>query len=52
MDKDFCSKQFLEIRKMVQKFEEICHKIIFLIYQEQSWTISYYEPLDFPECSL
>jgi len=49
--KDFCSKQFLEIRKMVQKFEEICHKIIFLIYQEENRDQMIKMPVEiFPEC--
>jgi hypothetical protein len=49
--KDFCSKQFLEIRKMVEKFEEICHCIIQLIYQEENREQILQMPVQiFPEC--
>ena len=49
--KDFCSKQFLEIRKMVEKFEEICHCIIQLIYQEENREQILQMPIRiFPEC--
>ena len=51
LNKDFCSKQFLEIRKMVQKFEEICHKVIFLIYQEENRDQMIKMPVEiFPNC--
>ena len=49
--KDFCSKQFLEIRKMVEKFENICHKIIQLIFQEENREQILQMPTQiFPDC--
>lgn len=49
--KDFVQKQFMEIRKMVKEFEETCHKIIYLIYQEENREQRMQMPVDiFPVC--
>ena len=49
--KDFVQKQFMEIRKMVKEFEVTCHKIIFLIYQEENREQQMQMPVKiFPNC--
>ena len=34
--KDFVQKQFMEIKRMIQEFEQTCQQIIFLVYQEEN----------------
>ena len=49
--KDFVQKQFMDIRKMVAEFEQTCHQIIFLIYQEENREQRMQMPVQiFPVC--